>query len=128
MEAAESKTRMTVDRLATFLALLALLWLAALTVVVVDRNTPVFVSVSLRSLLERHVERMSDGDYSTEELQRRSDAYVMAVERVVADLSAERDVIVLVSEAVVSSNVVDLTGDVARLADEIAREGTTDGE
>ena len=98
------------------------LWLTILTKVIADQSNPVFVTVSLKTLLERHVADLGRDNITGLELQQRSDAYVAALEHIIAQVASEDDVIVLVSEAVVSDGVVDLTPDVARLADELIDE------
>ena len=116
----ERTSPLTYAAVAFFTALL--LWLTILTKVVLDQSNPVFVTVSLKTLLERHVESLGRDNITGLELQQRSDAYVAALEQIIAQVASEDDVIVLVSEAVVSDGVVDLTPDVARLADELIGE------
>lgn len=102
------------------------LWLTILTKTIADQSNPVFVTVSLKTLLEHHVEDLGRDNITGLELQQRSDAYVAALEHIIAQVASEDDVIVLVSEAVVSDGVVDLTPDVARLADELIDERARD--
>ena len=116
----ERTSPLTYAAVAFFTALL--IWLTILTKVVLDQSNPVFVTVSLTTLLERHVESLGRDNITGLELQQRSDAYVAALEQIIAQVASEDDVIVLVSEAVVSDGVVDLTQDVARLADELIGE------
>ncbi|MEM8985165.1 MAG: TrbI F-type domain-containing protein [Pseudomonadota bacterium] len=101
------------------LSLASLLWLAILTKTVSEQRAPVIVTVSLKTILERHIERLGGDDLTSVELQYRSDAYVAALEQVISHVSQDEDVIVLVSEAVVSDGVIDLTEDVERLAGDL---------
>ena len=110
----------SISTIAVALSIAVLLWLTVLTKMIVDRPTPVFVTVSLKTLLERHIDRLGRENLSSADLQRQSDAYVAALEQIIGQISGKDEVIVLVSEAVVSKGVVDLTPEVARLADEIA--------
>lgn len=121
-----ARSMLRIAALALALNLVAIVWLAVLTKIVIDRPAPVFVSVSLKSLLERHIEALGAEDLSSTEQQRRIDAYVAALERATARLADEADVIVLVSEAVVGGNVTNLTPDIARLAGELSTEGASD--
>lgn len=125
-DAPAAKAMPRVIALALALNLVAIVWIAILTKIVIDRPAPVFVSVSLKSLLERHIEALGAETLSSTERQRRVDAYVTALERATARLADEEDVIVLVSEAVVGGNVTDLTPDIARLAVELSTEGASD--
>ena len=115
--------KFTLAHAALALAAASLLCSAAVIKSLHDARTPVFVTVSLKTLLERHIEHLRNENLSPAERERQSDAYVAALEDVIARVSEEHDVIVLVSEAVISAGVADLTPEVAALADEMSARG-----
>lgn len=73
---------------------------------------PVFVSVSIKTLLEEHLQSLSRLDENSLLSQQKTREYLNAIDAVVQDLTAQGDVIVLISEAVVGSGIPDFTDDV----------------
>lgn len=73
---------------------------------------PVFVSVSVKTLLEEHLRSIASSDTSPALIQQETIKYLNAIDTVVQDLSHQGDVIVLISEAVMGSGVPDFTDDV----------------
>jgi len=85
---------------------------------------PVFVSVSVKSLLEEQMLSGLGRDVAAEELERRSADYITALEAVLARYSQDERVILIASEAVLGDTVPDFTQEVRqeayRLAGELA--------
>lgn len=85
---------------------------------------PVFVSVSVKSLLEEQMLSGLGRDVAPEELERRSADYITALEAVLARYSEDERVILIASEAVLGETVPDFTQEVRqeayRLAGELA--------
>ena len=74
---------------------------------------PVFVSVSVKTLLEEHLQSIANSDASNSlETQQYTRRFLKAIDSVVEDLTAQGDVIVFVSEAVMGSGVPDFTDEI----------------
>ena len=73
---------------------------------------PVFVSVSVKTLLEEHLRSIANSDTSSALIHQETTKFLNAIDTVVQDLSHQGDVIVLISEAVMGSGVPDFTDDV----------------
>ncbi len=98
--------------LAILAVLAILLSLFGLLVDARQPDPPVFVSVSVKTLLEEHLQSLSRSDENSMILQQRTQFYLNAIDTVVQELTAQGDVIVLISEAVIGSGVPDFTDDV----------------
>lgn len=88
--------------------LCAALWGLWLTREVLTLKERRIVSVSLQSLIEHYVAETAQEGVGEEEAQRRTRAYLAAVEAVVASLNDGRTT-VLVSEAVIGKTAPDIT-------------------
>ena len=112
--------RLCVGLSAAAFAVSAVLGLKTLTA----PEPPVFVSVSVRSLLEEQMLSNLGRDVPPEELERRSADYITALEAVLARYSQDERVILIASEAVLGETVPDFTPEVRheayRLAGELA--------
>ena len=80
---------------------------------------PVFVSVSVKTLLEEHLLSIANSDAKNAlETRHNTMKFLNAIDSVVEDLTAQGDVIVLVSEAVMGSGVPDFTDDIRKKVNE----------
>lgn len=98
--------------LAILASIAILLSLFGLLVDARQPQPPVFVSVSIKTLLEEHLRSIANSDTSSALIQQETTKYLNAIDTVVQDLSHQGDVIVLISEAVMGSGVPDFTDDV----------------
>lgn len=83
---------------------------------------PVFISVSMKSLVEDHMLATVGRDISHYEAELRTREFSHALDLAIAELAGEDGVMVLASEAVVGSNVLDFTEDIRVRTRVIARE------
>lgn len=109
----------TTKRFAMFGAAAAcILSAAALVMVLRQPATPVFVSVSVKSLMEDHMMSVVGRDISQSEAETRTLEYLAAVETSIADLAGDDGVIVIAAEAVIGPSVPDFTSDIRIIARE----------
>lgn len=99
-------------------AVACLLSLAALVTVLRQPAPPVFVSVSVKSLMEEHMMSVVGRDISQTEAETRTLEYLAAVESSIAELAGNDGVIVIASEAVIGPSVPDFTSDIRLIARE----------
>lgn len=91
---------------------------AALVLVLRQPAPPVFVSVSVKSLMEEHMMSVVGRDISQSEAETRTLEYLAAVETSIADLAGDEGVIVIAAEAVIGPSVPDFTSDIRLIARE----------
>lgn len=101
-------------------ALACLLSLAALVMVLRQPAPPVFVSVSVKSLMEEHMMSVVGRDITQTEAETRTLEYLASVEASIAELAGNDGVIVIASEAVIGPSVPDFTSDIRLIAREQA--------
>lgn len=98
--------------LAIIASLAILLSLLGLLVDARQAHPPVFVSVSVKTLLEEHLHSVVESTDSSLLIEQETTKYLNAIEGVIQELSSQGDVIVLISEAVMGSGVPDFTDEV----------------
>lgn len=98
--------------LAIIASLAILLSLLGLLVDARQAHPPVFVSVSVKTLLEEHLQSVVESSDSSLLVEQETTKYLNAIDGVIHELSSQGDVIVLVSEAVMGSGVPDFTDEV----------------
>lgn len=82
-------------------------------------HPPVFVSVSIKTLLDEHLRSIANSDAKNSvETSQNTTRFLNAIDSVVEDLTAQGDVIVLISEAVMGSGVPDFTDDIRKKVNE----------
>jgi hypothetical protein len=123
-ETDKTTKRLVLAGVAVALALSA----AALTLTLRQPDPPVFISVSLRSLVEEHMLSTIGPEVTPFEAETRTAEFSRALDAAIGDLAAEEGVIVLASEAVLGAQVPDFTEEVrlrarAHAADLAARRG-----
>ena len=101
---------------------------AALTLTLRQPDPPVFISVSLRSLVQEHMLSTLGPEVTPFEAETRTAEFSRALDLAIGELAAEEGVIVLASEAVLGAQVPDFTEEVrlrarAHAADLAARRG-----
>lgn len=99
-------------------ALACLFSLAAFVMVLRQPAPPVFVSVSVKSLMEEHMMSVVGREISQTEAETRTLEYIAAVEASIAELAGNEGVIVIASEAVIGPSVPDFTSDIRLIARE----------
>lgn len=99
-------------------AVACVLSLAAFIMVLRQPAPPVFVSVSVKSLMEEHMMSVVGRDITQVEAETRTLEYLAAVEASIAELAGNDGVIVIASEAVIGPSVPDFTSDIRLIARE----------
>lgn len=104
------------------LALSALIFsIASLAFSMNKEKPPVFISVSVKSLLEDRLRASLDPSLTPEEVQKRTQEYVVALQTVLNQYQSDGDVVVITAEAVLGDTLPDFTNEVGADAFEIAR-------
>ena len=107
------------------LSMAGLALVIALIALVLDLRrpeAPVFISVSMKSLVEEHMLSTVGLDITAYEAELRTQEYARALNLAVGEIAGERQVIVLAAEAVIGANVPDFTEDIRNRTHAIARE------
>lgn len=98
--------------LAIIAGLAILLSILGLLVDARQAHPPVFISVSVKTLLEEHLQSVLESTDSSLLIEQETTRYLNAIDGVIHELSSQGDVIVLISEAVMGSGVPDFTDEV----------------
>ena len=73
---------------------------------------PLFVSVSIKTLIEEHMVSMIGRDVTQGEARQLTEDYIASLEAAIASLAEDDGVIVLAGEAVLGGGAPDFTGDI----------------
>lgn len=122
MTSAPVIVRRSTDTL-TKVAALSALALSALAFISETRRPkpPLFVSVSIKSLIEEHMASMIGREVSERQARQLTEDYITSLEAAIASLSEDDGVIVLAGEAVVGGGAPDFTSDIRAVALEAAK-------
>lgn len=77
---------------------------------------PLFVSVSIKSLIEEHMVSMIGREVSEQQARQLTEEYIASLEAAIASLSESDGVIVLAGEAVLGGGAPDFTSDIRAAA------------
>lgn len=115
-ETAMTETRTTLYRDALIVTILVFgAWCGYLTYELKATRPPVIMQLSVRQLFDEFIRAEAASAADPSGIEARTALYTQEINRIVARLSEDERVIVLVSEAVLSEGVVDITPEVRRI-------------